>query len=80
MYLVANIIQSLENIVFPIEWITGMNFHENIRDGVNLSDTYLAFHSPDKNKQADFGILIKDKFDGHIDACYIVSPIIFTGK
>lgn len=79
MYLVATIVKSRENVVFPFEWITGMHLDENIRDGINQSDTYLAFHSPNENKQANFGIWINEKFDENIDACYIVSPIIFTG-
>lgn len=80
MYLVATIVKSRENIVFPFNWITGMHLSENILNGVNQSDTYIAFFSPDEKKQADFGLCIKDKFDPQIDACYIVSPIKFTGE
>lgn len=80
MFVVATIIPSMENMVFPIEWITGMHLHEQMLDGVNQSDKYLAFYSPDITKQANFGIMISDKFEENIDSCYIVSPIKFCGE
>lgn len=80
MFLVATIVESRENVVFPFEWVTGMHLEGNINDGINQSDTYLAFYSPNERQQPDFGIWIKDKFDENVDACYIVSPIKFMGK
>lgn len=80
MFLVATIVKSLENVVFPYKWITGIQLEKNICSGINHSDRLLAFYSATESKPADFGIALKDKFDEVNDACYIVSPLVYFGK
>lgn len=80
MFLVVAIEKSNERFVVPIEWVTGLHLAAAIDDGVNLDDICLAFYSVNKTKCADFGIEIKQKFDGVNDGCYIVHPLKYFHK
>lgn len=79
MYVLVTL-ESSESCIVPIKWVKSLNLAECCNGGMNSDITVCIFFSPDKSKDANFALPIRNSLDENVDACYLVRQNKFYGK